>query len=146
MMEDMTLEKRILSTNDWGLVALLHEGLIDRFKASTNAIENKDYEELNLVINRSRDILTELIVIFNENDDLSTNLRELYSFTNKLITNGEIKKDASFFQEATDVINPICEGFKELEKEETGNIVTGLTYGKANLGEHSRKSNKTFQG
>ena len=141
-----TLEKKILSTNDWGLVALLHEGLIERFRKSTNAIENEDYEELNLLINRARDILTELIVIFNKNDDLSTNLRKLYSFTNKLITEGEIKKEASFFHKAEEVIQPILEGFKELEGEEAGNIVTGLTYGKSNLGEHSRKSNKTFQG
>ena len=145
-MEDMTLEKKILSTNDWGLVALLHEGLIERFRKSTNAIKNEDYEELNILINKARDILTELIVIFNENDDLSTNLRELYSFTNKLITEGEIKKDPSFFQKAEEVIQPILEGFKGLEKEEAGNIVTGLTYGKSNLGEHSRKSNKTFEG
>ena len=145
-MEDMTLEKKILSTNEWGLVALLHEGLMDRFKESTNAIENKDYDELNLVINKTRDILTELIVIFNEKDELSTSLRELYSFTNKLITEGEIRKELSFFKEAKDVINPIFEGFKELEKDEIGNIVSGLTYGKSNLDEYSRKSNKTFQG
>lgn len=142
----MTLEKKILSTNDWGLVALLHEGLIDRFKQSKNAMENKDYEGLNLLINKTRDILTELIVIFNKNDELSTNLRKLYSFTNKLITEGEIKKDPFFFQKAEEVIQPILEGFKELEKEEAGNIVSGLTYGKSDLGEHSRKSHKTFEG
>lgn len=145
-MEDMTLEKRILSTNHWGLVALLHEGLIEKFKESTKSIEKEDYEELNQVINRTREILTELIVIFNERDELSTNLRELYSFTNKLITEGEIKKDKSFFQEAEDIINPIFEGFKELERGETGNIVTGLTYGKTKLDEYGTRSHKTFEG
>ena len=140
------LEKRILSTNDWGLVALLHEGLIDRFKQSTKAIENEDYVELNIVINKIRDILTELIVIFSEKDELSTNLRELYGFTNKLITEGEIRKEISFFKQAKDVINPVFEGFKQLEKDEAGSIVAGLTYGKSDLGEHSRKSHKTFQG
>ena len=145
-MEEITLEKKILSTNDWGLVALLHEVLMDRFKESTKAIEDENYEELNLVINKTRDILTELIVIFNEKDELSTNLRKLYSFTNKLITEGEIKKEVLFFQEAKDVINPIFQGFKELEKQEEGNIVSGLTYGKSDLSEYSRKSNKTFEG
>lgn len=142
----MTLEKRILSTNDWGLVALLHEGLIDRFKQSTKAIEDGNYGELNKVINNVRDILTELVITFRGKDELSTNLRKLYSFTNKLITEGQIVKEASFFKDAEDVINPIFEGFKELEKRETGSIVTGLTYGKSNLDEHSRKSHKTFQG
>lgn len=145
-MEDITLEKRILSTNDWGLVALLHEGLIDRFEESTKAIENKDYNSLSTLINKTRDILTELIVIFNEKDELSTNLREIYVFTNKMITEGEIKREISFFQESIDVIIPILEGFKELEIKETANIVSGLTYGKSNLGEYTTKSSKTFQG
>ena len=140
------LEKKILSTNEWGLVALLHEALIDRFKESTILMENEESQELNILINKIRDILTELLVIFNQKDDLSTNLRSLYSFTNKLITQGHIEKDPSFFQRAEEVIRPLLEGFKELEKGDPANIVSGLTYGKSDLGEYSRKSNKSFQG
>lgn len=145
-MEDMTLEKKILSKNDWGLVALLHEVLIDRFKESTKAIEEKNYDILNILINKTRDILTELIVIFNGEDELSTNLREIYLFTSKMITEGEIKKEISFFGESIDVINPIWEGFKELEVKEIANIVSGLTYGKSDLGEYTTRSGKIFQG
>lgn len=145
-MEDMTLEKKILSTNDWGLVALLHEGLIERFEESIDLINEEEYERLNIVINNITDILTELIVIFNGNEELSTNLREIYLFINKIITEGNIHKDVSFFQEAIDVVVPILEGFRELEKKEGANIVSGLTYGKSNLGEYNTKSSKTFQG
>lgn len=144
-METITLEKRILSTNDWGLVAMLHEGLIERFKESTKALEQKDYNNLNLLINNCRDILTELLITFNERDDLSTNIRSIYLYVNELITEGEIKRDSSFFQNAIEVINPIHTGFVELEKQELPNIVAGLTYGKENLEEYSTKSSKVFQ-
>ena len=145
-MEDMTLEKKILSTNDWGLVALLHEGLIERFEESIKLTDKQNYKELNEVINNIRDILTELIVIFNGKEELPTNLREIYVFINKMVTEGDIKKDISFFTKSIDIIIPILEGFKELENRETANIVSGLTYGKSNLSEYTTRSGKTFQG
>lgn len=145
-MESITLEKKVMSTNDWGLIALLHEGLINRFEESSLVIEEKDYNKLNILINNSRDILTELLVTFREKDELSTNLRSLYLYTNKLITDGEIKKDATFFKKAIDVINPIYIGFKGLEVKEEPNIVSGLIYGKENLEEYNRKEGKVFQG
>lgn len=144
-MENMTLEKRILATNDWGLVAMLHEGLLERFEESIQSIKEKDYKRLNIIINNCRDILTELIINFNGREELPTNLREIYLFTNTMMTEGEAKKDISFFQQAKDVIKPIYEGFRELELKEDANIVSGLTYGKEKLEDYNRKSGRTFQ-
>ena len=144
-MEGITLEKRILSTNDWGLVAMLHEGLLERFSECIESIQEKDYAKLNLLMDNCRDILTELIIIFNERDGLSTDLREIYLYTNTMITEGETRKDKSLFEKAKDVINPIYEGFKELEMKEEPTIISGLTYGKESLGDYSTKSGKEFQ-
>ena len=145
-MESITLEKKISSANDWGLIALLHEGLIERFQEASKAIEENDHENLNIIINNCRDILSELLITFKEKDELSTNIRSLYLFTNKLITEGEIKKDISCFEKAINVIKPIYTGLKALQMKEGPNIVSGLTYGKDNLEEYNRKSNKVFQG
>ena len=145
-MESITLEKKISSANDWGLIALLHEGLIERFQEASKAIEENDHENLNIIINNCRDILSELLITFKEKDELSTNIRSLYLFTNKLITEGEIKKDISCFEKAINVIKPIYTGLKALQMKEEPNIVSGLTYGKDNLEEYNRKSNKVFQG
>lgn len=144
-MENISLEKKILSTNNWGLVGILHEALIENCNMSKEVLEIKNYSRLNELINNSRDILTELIITFKNNDQLSTDLREIYLFINKLITEGEIKKDKELFEKAKEVISPILEGLKELEKKEKPNIISGLTYGKENLEEH-RSSGKTFQG
>lgn len=145
-MENIRLEKRILATNDWGLVAMLHEGLMERFEESIGSIKEKDYTRLNILINSCRDILTELIINFNGREELPTSLREIYLFINTMMTEGEIKKDISFFKKAKEVINPIYEGFSELEMKEDANIVTGLTYGKERLEDYNRRSGKIFQG
>ena len=144
-MEKATLEKRILSSNEWGLIALLNEGLIERFREAAEAIDREDYEEVSKITNTCRDILTELLITFREKDDLSTNLRSLYLFTNKLITEGEIKKDGSSYIKAIDVISPIYNGFKNLEMKEKPNVVSGLVYGKDDIEEY-KESNKTFEG
>lgn len=144
-MENISIDKKIQATNNWGLVAILHQALIENFSMSQEAIELKDYNNLNGLINNSRDILTELIITFKDNDDLSTNLREIYIFINKLITEAEIKRDPKLLYEAKQVVLPILEGFKELEEGEKPNIVSGLTYGKSSLEEY-RDTVKTFEG
>ena len=144
-MENMTLEKRILSSNDWGLVAMLHEGLMNRFKECVESIKDRDYARLNLLMDNCRDILTELIITFNERDEVSANLREIYLYTNTMITEGETRRDISIFEKAKDIIKPIYEGFKELELKEEPNIISGLTYGKEKLGDYNTKSGKEFQ-
>lgn len=146
MEDNISLEKRILSSNEWGLVAMLHEGLLDNFEKSIDAIELEDQKELNILVNKSRDILTELIVLFREKDQVSTDTRELYLYANELITKGEVKKDIGQFKAAIKVITPLWEGFKGLEEKEEPQIVTGLTYGKKDLDEHAKVEGKTFQG
>lgn len=139
------IEKRILSSNEWGLVALLHEGLLDKCKKSKEAIISNDYVKLKEIVNSIRDLLTELIVLFSENDEVSTDLRDIYLYINKLATDGEIKKSELYFKRIQEVTEPILEGFKRLEEKENPSIVSGLTYGKNSL-EQYRNSGKEFKG
>lgn len=144
-MENIDIEKRIASSNRWGLVALLHEFLITKCQESKEAIAIEDYKALNILVNRNRDLLTELIILFKENDEVSTDLREIYLYINNLLTDGEIKRDPTYFEKIVEVIEPIIEGFKGLEERQEPNIITGLTYGKGNLEEH-KKLGREFKG
>lgn len=146
-MTDMNeLKKRISTTNEAGLIAILFERLIDNFKNCISAIEEEDYDKITGLNNNSRAILTELTVQFSGDDEISSTLRELYLFINKTMTEGEIKKDISSFETNIKVIMPILEGFKELEVREKPKAVAGLTYGKANLGEYKLEENRSFEG
>jgi len=146
-MDNITeLEKRIATTNDAGLIAMLLERLINNFKHCINAIEDGDYEKIKDLNDHSRDILNELIYQFSGKDNISTNIREICIFINKQITEGYIKKDISIFDKCKKVITPLLEGFKELEAIEKPKAVTGITYGKGTLGEYTLEEGKSFKG
>lgn len=140
------LKKRISTTNDAGLMAILFEGLIENFKNCISAIKDEDYDKMKDLNNHSRAILTELLVQFGGDDEISLTLREINIYINKTMTEGEIKRDPSLFETNIKVLTPILEGFKELEIKEKPKAVTGLTYGKGNLGEYTLSENKSFEG
>ncbi|QQY79841.1 flagellin-specific chaperone FliS [Keratinibaculum paraultunense] len=142
----MELNKRISTTNEAGLIAILYEALIDNFNNSIKAIDEGDYEKLNKIINHSRDILTELLIQFSGDDEISLNLREINLYVNRLITEGEYSKDPSLFKTCIKIFTPICEGFQQLEVIEDPKTITGLTYGKDYLNEHTVKGSKSFKG
>ena len=66
-------------------------------------------------------------------------------YLNKLITEGELKKDPAYFDTSIKVLTPMLEGFQQLEVKEKPRAVSGLTYGKGSLGEYSLEEEKTFQ-
>lgn len=140
------LEKRISTTNDAGLVAILFERLIDNFNKCISAIDQKDYNTISSINNNSRDILSEFLIQFSGDDEISSNLREINFYINKLITEGEYKRDLSIFEICIKITTPICEAFQELEVKEKPKAVAGLTYGKSNLGEHTLKGSTSFEG
>jgi len=145
-MDNTELEKRILSTNDAGLIAILYETLIDNFNKSINAIEEKNFTKLNEITNHSRDILTELIVQFNGDDEVSKDISEVNLYLNRLITEGEYNRNPLVYKDCIKIASPILEGFKELEIKLEPKTLAGLTYGKNQLDEHTLKGNKTFEG
>ena len=139
------LEDRILRTNDWGLLAILNEGLMDKFDESIKSIEEENYQLTEEILSLSKDIMTELIVFFNKDSEIARNFREIYLFVNKLITQGFIEKDGEYFEAAKKVIEPLVEGFNEKELSERAKVVTGLTYGPGDLDEY-KNSGITFEG
>ncbi len=146
-MDNITeLEKRIATTNDAGLIAMLFEKLIDNFNCCKIAINNGDYAAVKALNDYSRDILNELIFQFSSNDDVSTAIREISIYINKQITEGQIKKDVSTFDNCIRILTPLLEGFKELEIKDTPKAVTGITYGKGALEEYTIGENRSFKG
>lgn len=146
MLNKEEIEKRISSTNEAGLVSILYEAMIDNFKDSIDVIDKNDWNKLNYINNNSRDILAELLFTLRGDSNISNNLKEIYIYTNKIITIGENKKDKSYFETAIKIIQPLKEGFDQIEKNIDPKVVTGLTYGKSSLDDYQLKRNKDFQG
>ena len=146
MLNKEEIEKRISSTNEAGLVSILYEAMIDNFKDSIDVIDKNDWNKLNYINNNSRNILAELLFTLRGDSNISNNLKEIYIYTNKIITIGENKKDKSYFETAIKIIQPLKEGFDQIEKNIDPKVITGLTYGKSSLDDYQLKRNKDFQG
>lgn len=144
-MEKLSLEERIATANSWGLIGMLLDRLVENFEAAIYSIEDKHYDRVEKLNNHSRAILTELLVQFNGEDQLSHNLREINLYLNKLMTEGEIRKDPSIYKTCIKIVNPLTEGFKELELNEEPRTVAGLTYGKDSLDDYVLKSDRGFE-
>ncbi|KXZ39075.1 flagellar protein FliS [Alkalithermobacter thermoalcaliphilus JW-YL-7 = DSM 7308] len=143
MIEKEYLASRVMTANDAQLVAILYEGLIDTINEAIENINEK--EKLERAVNKIRDILAELLSTLKGDSDIANNLRSLYIYINRLITDGQAKKDIQKFKDAIKVITPLYEGWSELgekiSKEEGINpkkpaIVAGATYGKGHLNDY----------
>lgn len=135
-----SLEQRIFSSNEWGLVALLHEGFTERLEEAVSLIQSDRMEDLSPLFENMRDILAELIVQFNGDDELGQKLRELYIYTNKLITEAFRTKNIDYFAKTRRIIDPLISAFQELSNRQSPKSVSGYTYGKTDILDSSASS------
>lgn len=135
------LSNRVATANDAELVAILFEGLIETLQEGMTSIESNDDVKLDYCIDKSKDILAELLSTLVGDSEIANNLRSLYVYVNKLMTEAHIKKDATKLQGAIKVVTPLHEAWKELAQKEFEKgvdtqgpaIVAGVTYGKGQL-------------
>jgi flagellar secretion chaperone FliS len=141
MIEKEYISNRIANANSAQLVAILYEGLIETFHKGIEHINNSEMQKLNITIQKSREILAELLYTLKGDSEIADNLRSLYVYVNKIATEAELKKDPAKLQEAIKVIIPLYEAWTELSEKEIKAgapeggpaIVTGITYGKGQL-------------
>lgn len=161
MIEKEYLANRIANANDAQLVAIIHEGFMSTVKSGIEHIENGNKEGLNDSINKVREILAQLLATTEGDSEIANNLRSIYVYLNKLVTEAEIKRDKTKLEEAIKVITPIYEAWQELgEKEVAGtdddsqtastpaktpSIVAGMTYGKGQLNDYVINDNDRWK-
>lgn len=150
MIEKEYLANRIANANDAQLVAIVYEGLIDTINSAIEHMREGNKEKLNYSVNKAREILAELLATLQGDSEIANNLRSLYMYVNKIVTEANIKEEESKLKEAIKVLNPLLEAWQELgEKDEVaasstpGNIpssrptiVAGMTYGKGKLNDY----------
>lgn len=158
------LVDRLASANEAQLVAIMYEGLIKKLEEAIENINNDDRLKLNESINKSRNIIAELIATLKGDSEIARNYKGLYMYLNKLITSANISKDIKLLEEAIEIVNPLYEGWSELgekifkkdievnsqenivsEINKQSRIVTGMTYGKGYLNDNTTSTGSTFE-
>lgn len=144
----MDRQREILSTNNWGILRILHGEIIEDLSRSIEFLgrgEDSNFLENNEKI---KDKLSNLITISKLGDDLrlKDNMRSIYIFINTLINKGEAEKSVEYFRQSIKIIGPIYEGFLEREARASKNIVSGLTYGEKDLRDYKSKGKLNIEG
>lgn len=155
MIEKEYLASRIANANNAELVAILYEGLIDSLEDSIDYLKVGASKKLNTSLQKTREILAELLSTLQGDSEVANNLKSIYFYINQLITEAENKQDVEKLQLAIKVVAPIYEGWRELGEREGGQataassegprIVAGMTYGKGQLNDYVIHDDKEWQ-
>lgn len=94
------------------LTALLYEGIIDNLEQAIELINNKNFMEANIKLQRTNDILNRLGVgLKYEAGPISQQLDMLYNYMAEEIIHANLKKDPTILREMINLIEPISKAW-----------------------------------
>lgn len=148
------LDSRIASANEAQLVALMYEGLIEKFNQAIAYINSNENSKLSESISKSRDIIAELLATLQGDSEVALNYKRLYMYLNELITKANITKDVAKLDEAISIVQPLFEGWTELGEQlflqdvangKSSPVMTGMSYGKGYLNDDMPSGGTVFE-
>jgi flagellar protein FliS len=112
-----TYQENVVNTQSKGrLIVMLYEGAIKFMKLAIMEMENKNYEAKGRYINRALDIINELNVVLDMDagGEIAVNLRQLYMFMSKHLSQANIKCDPEPVREVIKLMEVLNEGWKAI--------------------------------
>jgi flagellar protein FliS len=112
-----TYQENTINTQSKGrLIVMLYDGAIRFMKLAIIEMENKNYEAKGRYINRALDIINELNVVLDmeAGGEIAYNLRQLYIFMNKHLSQANIKCDPDFVRDVIKLMEKLNEGWKAI--------------------------------
>jgi flagellar protein FliS len=127
-------EIQIKTANQIRLIVMLYDGAIKRINLALDlfAEGHKRYDAINGNVIAAQDILSELMASldFDKGGVLAKNLFSLYSFMNRRLLDGNLKKDPAPLREVRKLLGELREAWDEISTrkglEETTNPATGV--------------------
>lgn len=97
-------EQSVLTATQPELTLMLYNGCIKFINKSIQALENKNYQEVNYFSQRSQMIILELKETLDFEYELSEQFDKLYDFVYESLLNGNLEKDEKYFKDALGII------------------------------------------
>jgi flagellar secretion chaperone FliS len=136
MMEALTKDV-IYKKSPQELTALLYEGIIDNLEQAIELIQDQDYLNANVKLQRTNDILHRLGVgLKYEVGPIGQQLDLLYNYMANQIIKANIKKDASILRDMITLIEPIVQAWNDILKKRV-NVSQSSTVRKVSAYENS---------
>ncbi len=98
------------------LIVMLYDGAIKFMKLAIKEMEAKNYEAKGRYLNKARDIINELNAVLDVDagGEITTNLRNLYTFMNNRLSEANIKCDPQMVREVIKLMEELNRGWKAI--------------------------------
>lgn len=109
-------EQAVMTMTQGELLVKLFETCSKRLNAGVYYIEQKDFEQANINLQKAQKILNHLSATLNFDYEISGNLYSLYDYFVRQIVKGNIRKDVEPIKEVIPMIDTLGATFKEADK------------------------------
>lgn len=96
------------------LTLMLYNGCLKFIKQAKRAIGEKDFEAKNLNIQKTQNIILELMVTLNMDIPVSKQMMQMYEYMNHRLIEANIKNDAALLDEVEEFIIEFRDTWKEV--------------------------------
>jgi flagellar protein FliS len=98
------------------LIVLLYDGAIKFMKLAIKELEANNYEAKGRYINKTLDIINELnaILDMNSGGEMASNLRRLYFFMTRRLSEANIKRDPQMIQDVIKLMEELNQSWKAI--------------------------------
>jgi flagellar protein FliS len=98
------------------LIVMLYDGAIKFLKLAIKELEANNYEAKGRYINRALDIINELnaILDMNAGGEMASNLRKLYCFMTKHLSEANIKRDPQMIRDVIKLMEELNQSWRAI--------------------------------
>lgn len=100
------------------LTLMLYNGCLKFLKQARQAIEVKDHQRKNEMIQKAQNIIRELMVTLDQEAPIAKQMMPLYEFVYHALTQANIKNDLDQLEQAHEIIENFRDTWKEVIKKE----------------------------
>ena len=111
---DIYKENAIGTQGKGRLIVMLYDGAIKFMNLAIKELEAVNYAEKGKYIAKAQDIINELNAVLDVDTggEIATNLRQLYCFMIRRLSEANLKKDPRLIQDVIDLMEELNQGWK----------------------------------
>jgi flagellar protein FliS len=113
---DVYKQTAITTQNKGRLIVMLYDGAIKFLRQAIRDLDAKDYEAKGRNITKAQDIIVELnsVLDMNTGGEIAQNLRGLYNFMSRQLSEANIKCDTRMIQEVLGLLEELNQSWRAI--------------------------------
>lgn len=109
--------QQVLTATPEALTLMLYNGSLRFMKEGLEAIEKKDYEQVNKSLQKAQNIIAELKTTLNMDYEISRQLLPLYNYAYDKLVEGNMKSSPAAVEEAKGIMTELRDAWAQAMKK-----------------------------